>query len=160
MIGVHMQGNFDLESTSHLAANQPEENERQQVYYRCKQKDKELYKHMNKNWEKLTCYERLCECMHLFDCQINEALNTSVGKYTRNGRMYSRTMSLTNCVMMAIGFHNLGYYGYWSQDFLLLSQDISLSLMRHLQNKDKKKETEGKYELTPEQKRKKDESNS
>ena len=142
------------------AANPPstpfvtEENERKEGYYRCKIKHKKLYEQMKPIWDRLTTEDRLLECMHYFDSQLNEALNTSVMKYARKGRTYCTTMSLTNRVMIAVGVHNLGFFGYWSRVFLSLGIDMSPSLAHHLQQKDNKKKRKRSYESSPERKMK------
>ena len=82
---------------------------------------------MSEIWEKLTTDERLKECMHPFDSQINEALNTSVGKYAPKGRTYCTSMSLANRVLIAMGTHNLGYLQYWTRVFESLQLDMSPS---------------------------------
>ena len=86
-------------------------------YYRSKVEHQNLYKQMKEIFEKLTSDDRLRECHHRYDSQVNEALNVSVGKYARKGRTYCTTMSLTNRVNIAMGTHNLGYHEFWYQRF-------------------------------------------
>ena len=109
---------------------------------------------MKEIWDGLTTDERLKECMHSFDSQVNEALNTAVGKYARKGRTYCATMSLTNRVMIAMGVHNLGYFLFWSRVFEALKLDMSPALRHHLLQKDRKKRNKRKYESSPERKNK------
>ena len=87
-----------------------------------------------------------------FDSQINEALNTSVLKYARKGRAFSTTMSLTNRVMIVMGLHNLGFFGYWSCIFDFLGIDMSPLLIHYLKQKDNNKKRKRSYESTPERK--------
>ena len=103
-------------------------------------------------WEKLTTDERLLECMHRFESQINEALNNAVAKYVRKGRTYCTTMSLTNRIMIVMGVHNLGYFGYWSRVLASMELYLSTSLGNHLKQKDEKKNYKRKYESQPERK--------
>ena len=132
----------------------PENEKREKGYYRCKVRHRKLYEQMKQIWDRLTTDERLKECMHLFDSQINEALNTAVGKYARKGRTYCTTMSLTNRVMIAMGVHNLGYLKFWYRVFDALKLHMSPALRHHLQQKDSKKTKKRKYESSPERKRK------
>ena len=131
-----------------------EEMRKKKGYYRSKIHHAELYLQMKQIYKKLTTDDRLRECMHPYDSQINEAMNTSVAKYARKGRTYCTTMSLTNRVMLAMGVHNLGYYGFWKLVLESLSIEISPSLKNHLQQKDRKKERKRKYESSSKRKKK------
>ena len=131
-----------------------ENKERPKGYYRSKVENGKLYKQMKKIWKKLTTEDRLKECMHPYDSQINESMNTSVAKYARKGRTYCTTMSLTNRVMISLGVQNLGYFYYWSRVFDSLSMEMSPALKHHLMQKDKKKSNKRQYESSPERKKK------
>ena len=133
---------------------EPAEQERRDGYYRCKILHQRLYEQIKPIWDRLTTDERLLECMHYFDSQLNEALNTSVLKYARKGRTYCTTMSLTNRVMIAMGVHNLGYFRYWSRVFHYIGIHMSPSLAHYLQQKDNKKKRKRSYESSTERKKK------
>ena len=115
-------------------------------YYRCKTKNAKLYKQFTKIYRQFTSEERLRECMHPYDTQLNEAMNTSVHRYAPKGRTYCSTMSLTNRVMIALGVRNAGYYGYWSRVFAKMKLPMSPNLEAYLKNKDKKKKRKRNYE--------------
>ena len=104
-------------------------------------------------YRRLTSDEKIKECMHPYDSQLNEALNVAVGKYARKGRTYCTTMSLSNRVMIAMGVHNAGYHKYWSRVFESLSLDMSPALKHHLEQKDNTKDKKRKYEALPLRKR-------
>ena len=109
-------------------------------YYRDKIKNSKLFKQFMEIYQQFTSEERLKECMHPYDTQLNEAMNTSVSRYARKERIYCSTMSLTNRVMIDLGTLNCGYYGYWSCVFDKLNMPISESLEAYLKYKDGKKE--------------------
>ena len=129
------------------ALEETTENENEFVgYYRCKKKNKKLYKKFKKIYRQFTSEERLRECMHSHNTQLNEAMNTSVSRYARKGRTYCSTMSLTNRVMIAMGVANAGYFAFWLRVFQLLRLSLSPSLENHLKSKDKKKGRKRNYE--------------
>ena len=112
-----------------------------------------MYMQLKPIYDKLTTEEKVSECMHSYNSQCNEALNTSVGKYARKGRTYCGTMSLTNRITIAIGVHNVGYQGYWTEVCTSLSMEISPNLDNHLLQRDRRKNWKRKYESTPEVKK-------
>ena len=108
-------------------------------YYRSKTKDLTLYEQMHRAYIPFTIEERLKESLHNFSTQKNGTLNNSVVKYTPKKRTYSTSMSLTNRVMIAIGYCNFGFYHFWVsiyQDLGLLMNEDTKSF---LQQKDKYK---------------------
>ena len=62
-----------------------------------------------------TTEERLKEFLRKFSTQKNKAMHKSVAKYAAKTRTYITIMSLTNKVMIAIGYCNLGFYIFWSR---------------------------------------------
>ena len=128
------------------------ENWQKPGYYRSVTENKKLYKQITKIYNELTSDDRLKECLHSYDTQLNEAMNTSVSRYARKGRTYCTTMSLTNRVMIAMGVRNEGFHGFWSRVFDSLQLPMSVSLANHLRTKDRRKGTKRKYESTTERK--------
>ena len=60
----------DLEEYNIMSVNK--KSERKKVrYYMCKMKDKELYKKLCKKYEFYTTEEKLFQCKHEYDTQIN-----------------------------------------------------------------------------------------
>ena len=105
-------------------------------------------------FKRLASDEKIKECMHPYDLQINEAMNMAVNKYARKGRTYCTTMSLTNRVMIAMGVHNEGYSKFWTRVFESLALDMSPALKHHLEQKDAVKSRKRKYEALPARKKK------
>ena len=138
----------------HPEGNKEKLKKRRKGYYRLNEKHSKLYNEMKTISRQLTTDDKIRECMHPYDSQINEAMDVSVAKYARKDRTYCTTMSLTNRVMIAMGVNNLGYYRYWNRVFESLKIDMSPALKHHLQQKDKTEEKKRKYDAQPKRKKK------
>ena len=79
-------------------------------YYRCKVKDKELYEKLCVLYQPYITEERIEQCRHEFETQVNEGMNTCVAKYAPKGRHYSKSISLEARVKVAAGIYNAGYH--------------------------------------------------
>lgn len=103
-------------------------------YYRSKTKDLTLYEQMHRAYIPFTIEERLQESLHNFSTQKNKTLNNSVANYAPKKRTYSTSMSLTNRVMIVIGYCNFGFYHFWvsiHQDLRLLMNEDTKSFLQH-----------------------------
>ena len=101
-------------------------------YYRSKTKDSTLSDQMTWCYLPFTTEERLKESLHKFSTQKNETMNNSVAKYAPKTRTYSTSISITNRVMIAIGWCNLGFCLFWSRVYnclgLIMSDDTKVFL--------------------------------
>ena len=99
--------------------------------------------------------ERLLECLHIFDTQLNEALhNVVLAKYTPKHRSYATTMSLHNRISIVIGVHNLGHRNYWTKVFHRLKLEMNGDLVDNLSQQDGTKNRKCKYNARKEVKSK------
>ena len=105
-------------------------------YYRCKVKDKELYESLCDLYRPYITEERIGQCKHEFETQVNEGMNTCVAKYAPKGRHYSKTISLEARVKIAAGIYNVGYHFFWTEIMKGLGIDIEPSLEEYLLKKD------------------------
>ena len=85
-------------------------------YYRCKVEDKELYEKLCELYKPYITKERIKQCRHEFETQVNEGMNTCVAKYAPKGRHYSKSISLEARVKVAAGIYNAGYH-FFGQRF-------------------------------------------
>ncbi len=88
--------------------------------YHNKQTDLKLYTKMKTIHDKYTTEARLRELWHPYDSQKNESINKRISKYAPKDREYSRSMSLTNRVAIALGVTSVGYLQYWLAVSLVL----------------------------------------
>ena len=86
----------------------------------------------------------LRECAHIWDTQLNEALNLSVAKYADKRKTYSKSMGLINRISVASATRNMGYFRYWNDVFRRIGFKMGDNLKYVLNDKDKNKST--KYE--------------
>ena len=121
-------------------------------FYRCKVKNQRLYRQINECMSKVLTDEFLCQCLHEFDTQKNEGMNTSVNKYARKGRTYCTSTSLSNRVMISLGVQNYGYEKFWLSVYDSLSVSISPALRKYLTKKDERKRGKNAYESKRENK--------
>ena len=105
-------------------------------YYRCKVKDKELYESLCDLYEPYITEERIGQCKHEFETQVNEGMNTCVAKYAPKGRHYSKTISLEARVKVAAGIYNIGYHFFWTEVMKELGINIEPSVEEYLLKKD------------------------
>ena len=116
--------------------------------YHSKEENKEMYDDFHAIWKEFTNTERLKECWHPFESQINEALNLSVMCRAPKHKTYSTSMSLTNRVLITAGIHNLGYHSFWAKVFDELSMDMGESLEKCLHARDRMKQRKWQYKQT------------
>ena len=108
-------------------------------YYMCMVKDEELYEKLNKKYEFYTIEEKITQCNHEIDIEINEVMNTRISKYTPKIKHHSKSISLEARVKTAARIYNCGYHFFWNEVMNGLEVDISISLELHLLELDKTK---------------------
>ena len=108
-------------------------------YYRCKEKDKELYNSLCELYKPYITEERIEQCQHEFETQVNEGMNTCVAKYAPKGRHYSKSVSLEARVKVAAGIYNVGYHFFWTEVMKELDVNVEASVEDYLLTKDKNK---------------------
>ena len=108
-------------------------------YYRCKENDKELYNSLYELYKPYIIEERIEQCRHEFETQVNEGMNTCVAKYAPKGRHYSKSISLEARVKVASGIYNAGYHFFWTEVMKELDVSVETSVYEFLLTKDKNK---------------------
>eukprot|EP00957_Ditylum_brightwellii_P020302 1532318-Ditylum_brightwellii.AAC.1 len=84
--------------------------DRQTVYYRCKENDAALYALVKNADATFQCKEVLMQSMHTYFTQLNEWMNLAIAKYAPKRKMFSWSMLLWNCVSIVIGVQNMGHH--------------------------------------------------
>ena len=87
-------------------------------------------------YESYITVERIGQCKHEFETQVNEGMNTCVAKYAPKGRHYSKTVSLEARVKVVAGIYNVGYHFFWTEIMKELGIDIEPSVEEYLLKKD------------------------
>ena len=123
-------------------------------YYRCKVRDKDLYLAIKKKYESYVTKEKLEECTHEFDSNINESLNNIVSKYAPKRKHFSKSLSLFTRVYIAAGIYLLGYHYLWCRIFVALSLSIPSKLKMCWMRKDIEKVKKYGVECTTKHKKK------
>ena len=120
-----------------------------------KKRDNELYLLVKDKYESYITREKLEECLHKFDSNINKSLNNIVSKYAQKRKHFSKSLSLFTRVFISAGIYLVSYHYLWSSIFKQLEVDILYSLELCWLNKDKRKVTKYGKEHTTEYKKKK-----
>ena len=128
-------------------------------YYRNKDTDSELYNQLWEVYEPCILPHRLLELLHLYDTQVNEAMNQLVAKFAPKNECLGTSMALTHRVYVAVGIHNLGYHDFWKRVYDDLKLSMSSVLANHLLNKDKEKNRRRERQSKPSTKRKRNHDN-
>jgi hypothetical protein len=108
-------------------------------YYRSMTNDLELYNAMKARYMKYISLDFLKMCVHEFDTQLNEGMNTSVASYAQKGITYCTTTSLRTRVLTAAGIQLVGFHRFWSSIFDLVGVPFPKQLSDALIAKDKQK---------------------
>ena len=82
----------------------------------------------------------------MFDTQQNEAMNTSIAKYSPKTKTHGMTISLTNRVMIAIGILNLGASLFWINVYSALNISMVPESISSLKSQDQSRVYGKKYE--------------
>ena len=81
----------------------------------------------------------LAQCVHEYDTQKNEGMNTCVAKYAPKNKTYCKSISLETRVKVAAGIYTVGYHFFWSEVVKELQMDISPHFESYLLQRDEKK---------------------
>ena len=76
--------------------------------YRCKVKNKNLYLSLKSVVDKYVTKERLVECAHGSDTQVNESMNNTISWFAPKNKTYSGSLSLQIRIGMAVAINILG----------------------------------------------------
>ena len=85
----------------------------ERVYYRCRQRDKQLYDDMMEAYAPYITTEAMKQLNHNWHTQKNEAMNTSVSTFAPKSKTYSMTNSLLTRVSIAAGISIAGHEQFW-----------------------------------------------
>jgi len=128
-------------------------------YYRCKERDNEVYDLMKMVMDKYVSLERLDEVGHGLDTQINESLNNTISWFAPKNKTYCGTMSLAGRIHLAIGVILMGYKTYVVELLARLGIDATPGIRKHLHNLSLRKEKGKTLHCSMEYKRKRQQGN-
>ena len=142
IISVTDRNGFDhtIESEGNTKEKERDIMRHHKNYYLCKIADAKLYKQLCDVYLPNVSDYALQECSHTWDTQLNESLNLSVAKYAEKRKTYSKSMSLTTRISVAVGIRNEGYFAYWCSIFTRIGFSIGKSLSDTLKIKDLRKQ--------------------
>ena len=83
--------------------------------------------------------EILEQCIHEYNKQKNEGMNTCVAKYTPKNKTYCKSILLEARVKVAAGIYMVGYHFFRTQVMTLLEIEISTNFEVYLLQRDKNK---------------------
>ena len=75
--------------------------------YRCVEKDSDMYELVKTKMGPYLQLDALKDINHLFDTQLNEAMNKLISKYAPKNRVFCGTSSLQGRVYFALGVHSV-----------------------------------------------------
>jgi hypothetical protein len=101
-------------------------------FYRCKEKDSKLYSVLVDKVSRFTSLDRLQECAHRMDTQVNESFNNTVAWMAPKNKVYCGSSSLGNRVGMAIGIKSLGLYEYFKRLFIKMGIHMTPNVVHYL----------------------------
>ena len=81
--------------------------------------------------------EKIAQCKHKFDTQINEDMNTCVSKYAPKIKHYSKYKYLEARVKTVAGLYNCGCHSFWTDFMKVLDVDIDIYLESRLLERNK-----------------------
>ena len=94
----------------------------------------------------------LAQCIHEYDTQKNEGINTCVAKYAPKNKTYCKSISLETRVKVAAGIYIVGYHFLWTEVMKELQMDISPHFEAYLLQRDERKVSKFNREHTRRQK--------
>ena len=108
---------IDNTTPTNVHMNDPKENLDRSAagYYRSKETDHEIYGILVNEFEKYVTDEKLSECCHLFDTNINESLNNIVAKYAPKTKHSSKSEELRIIIYVACCIFLIGDHGFWTE---------------------------------------------
>jgi hypothetical protein len=104
--------------------------------------EEKLYQQLIVILKEFTTPERLAECLHEWDSQMNEAMNRAVSARSPKDRTYGRTMSLSSRVHVAAGTVSAGmneYYGRVMKEIGIELTPVQSTLFKRLDKRKGKK---------------------
>ena len=102
-------------------------------YYRCKEKDKELYVALSAIVSKYTTLSRLKEIAHGMDTNANESINNTISYFAPKNRVYCGTRSLQTQIGIAIGILSLGFAPYFCRLYKALAIEMTPNVLHYLE---------------------------
>lgn len=108
-------------------------------YYRCHEKDAELYKILVKIVSRFVTFDRLQEVAHGMDTQVNESFNNTASWLAPKNKMYCGTVSLTNRISIGLGIVSLGLLQYFRRLYHALGIAMTPNIVHFLEVKDKQR---------------------
>ena len=122
----------------HLAAGENNNNNNDR-FYRCKEKDAQLYLKLQEIVNKYITFERLKEVAHGMDTNVNESFNNTFSWLAPKNKVYCGTQSLMNRLSMGIGIQGLGLLQYFRRLFQKLGVIITPNILHFLSVKQTKR---------------------
>lgn len=107
----------EFNSSENESSKSERDKEREQIgYYRDKTNeiDMSVYLDIKDEYIKYVTEERLKECHHTYDTQLNKALNNAIARVAPKNKTFSRSPSLRARVSIVIGIQNYGYNKFWT----------------------------------------------
>ena len=101
-------------------------------FYRCKQKDKELYESLQQLVSRFVTHEALVEIGHGFDTLVNESLNNTVSWVAPKNKTYSTTQSLRNRICIAVCINGVGTLEFYQRLFVKLDMPMPIDILHFL----------------------------
>ena len=123
-------------------------------YYRSKELDKDMYELLKVEFEKYVSEEKLKECCHSFDTNINECLNNIMAKYAPKNKHYSKSIELRTRIAIGACIYLVGNHHFWSNLHHKLGVKVDKRLSDHWLKKDNDKVKKHQKEQSVEHKRK------
>jgi hypothetical protein len=122
-------------------------------YYRNKKKDAALYALLSNKLARFVEFDKLEECAHGMDTQVNESFNNTISWFAPKNKVYCGSTSLRNRIAVAVGNNTLGYVVYFRRlmddlgitttdnvlHFLEYKEKVRSKRLAVLKTKDKKK---------------------
>ena len=106
-------------------------------YYRCKQKDADLYKVLRSQLDRFMTLKAMKEISHGHDTQVNESLNCTVSWNAPKNKVYSSSGSLKNRLALAVCIHSIGTLAFYTRLFGRLGMVLEPDVLHYFVKKDK-----------------------
>ena len=102
----------------------PEDRKKSNKFYRCKERDAELYEALTGIIARLITMDRLKEVVHSYDTNPNEAMNNLIAWIAPKNKHYSGSVPLQARVCVATCVQSMGFDSFFRQ--LLKRLDIAV----------------------------------
>lgn len=114
----------------------PEEAKQRQNRFR--QKDGELWKHVNVIFSELTTRDKMAQCFHCFSCQKNESLNNNMAFLAPKNKTFSLTHSLLDRAHFLVIVDTWGHEKGITKILELLGASVETAARYHLRKCDER----------------------